>query len=63
MKENHAAQIAPAMYPAHEQRGFSGIVRAQFAACVGPAEVAEKIERNTARGKACLHVQLFCPIF
>jgi hypothetical protein len=51
------------MHPAHQQRWFSRIARAQLPARMGPAEIAEEIELYAARWKACLHVQLFCPIF
>jgi hypothetical protein len=38
--ENHSAQIAAAMDPAHEQGSLAGIGGAQLAAVVGAAQVA-----------------------
>jgi hypothetical protein len=63
MEKDDAAQVPPAMHPAHDERVLAGVFGAQFAACVSAAEIAEKVEGDAARRKACLHVQFFCPIF
>ena len=43
--EVDAAQIAPAVHPAHQKRAFTRVGGAEFPAGVGAAEVAQKIER------------------
>ena len=42
--EEHAAQVAAAMHPAHQDGGLAFVGGAQLAAGMGAAKVAEKIE-------------------
>jgi hypothetical protein len=40
VNEDHSAQIAPAMHPAHQNGAFTGIGGAQFPAGLSAAELA-----------------------
>jgi hypothetical protein len=43
MHEEHSAQIAPAMHPPHQQRGFPHVGGAQLPAAMRPAQLAQEI--------------------
>jgi hypothetical protein len=43
MNEEHAAEIAPAMHPTHQQGGLASVGGAQLAAGVGAAQFAQEI--------------------
>jgi hypothetical protein len=43
MDENHTAQIAPPVNPAHEKNRFSDIGRPQSSAAMSTAHLAEKV--------------------
>ena len=44
--EHHAAMVAAAVYPAHQQNVFARVRGAQRAAGMGPAKVAQEVQSN-----------------